>query len=165
MSFLFGGRVRFLVLLGVTLAALAALPAAALADGNGAQTSTQTFQNVVQSGPDQSPCTGDPGTLTTNLNGVFHLTINSSGSWFHGTLTGSLLFVPDDSSLPTYSGQVTNTFGNETNLQNGVFQFASNIEALGSDGSHLQFHGNGVVTLNANGIVTVSFSFENFVCG
>jgi hypothetical protein len=138
-----------------TVAASAALP-----DGNGAQTFTQVDHNVVQSGPDHTPCTGDPGTLTTTLNDVFHLTINNTGSWFHGTLTGSVLFVPDDPGLPTYSGQVTNTFGNETNLQNGVFHFASNIEALGSDGSHVPFHGNGVVTLNANGVVTVSF--QNF---
>src|SRR5262245_32436622 len=106
MRSVFSGRVRFVVLLRLTLAAMAGLPvAAALADGNGAQTSTQTFHNVVQSGPDHNPCTGDPGILTTNLNGVFQLTINNSGSWFHGTLTGSVLFVPDDPSLPTYSGQ------------------------------------------------------------
>lgn len=163
MRFLCSGRIRFVVLLGMTLAAMALPAAAALADGNGAQTFTQVDKNVVQSGPAANPCTGDPGTLTTTLNDVFHTTINKNGSWFTGTLTGSVLFVPDDPSLPTYTGHVTNWFGDENNLQNGVEHFTSNIEALGSDGSHLKFHGNGVTTLNANGVVTVSFA--NFFCG
>ena len=38
-----------------------------------------------------------------------------------------------------------------------------NINALGSDGSHLQFHDNAQATVNANGVVTVDF--DHMSCG
>ena len=152
-------------LLAVTAAFTVA--SAALAGGNGAQTFTQVDKNVTQGpSPAGNPCTGVPGNLTVTFNDIFHVTISDTHSGFNGTVTGSALFVPDDPSQPTYTGQFTNVlagFPNEDNLQSATAHFASNIEALGSDGSHLKFHGNGHVTLDANGVVTVSF--ENFFCG
>ena len=74
----------------------------AAAGGNGAQTFTQIDKNVVQVMTDNAnPCTGDLGTLT--YNDIFHGTMLANGtSWFTGTLTGSLLSVPNDPAGPPY---------------------------------------------------------------
>jgi hypothetical protein len=156
---------RLLCLLVVATLATAAFATTALADGNGAQTFTHVDKNVVQVMPASNPCTGVPGTLTVTFNDIFHVTISDTGFHFGGTITGSALFVPDDPSQPTYTGQFTNVLNahpNEENLQNAVAFFTSDIEALGSDGSHLKFHGNGHTTLNANGVITAQF--DNFFC-
>ena len=155
----FGICVSLIAVLG-----LATFASTASAQANGAQTFTQVNKNVVQSGPAGNPCTGDPGTLTTTFDDVFHLTINATGGE-EATLaiTGSAVFVPSDPSLPTYTGHFTLFFGNENNLQNSVEQKTSNIEAIGSDGSHLKEHQNVEVTMNANGVVTVSF--DKMFCG
>ena len=157
-------RLFFAGLVAIATAALAVAASAAFADGNGAQTITQLDKNVVQSGPAGNPCTGDPGTLTTTSDDVFHLTINATGGE-EATLaiTGSAVFVPDDAGLPTYTGHFTLFFGNKMNLQNDVEQKTSDIEAVGSDGSHLKEHQNVEVTMNANGVITVAF--DNFFCG
>lgn len=140
---------------------------AAQAGGNGAQTFTQIDKNVVQVMPPGSgngnPCSGADGTLTLTYNDVFHGTINKTGSWFTGTLTGTLLFVPLDPSQPTYSGHFTNWFGDENNLKNDVEPSTFNVNASGSDGSHLVFHENDQATMNANGVITVSF--QHAFCG
>jgi hypothetical protein len=156
-------RPFFVGLLATATAVLAVAASAAFADGNGAQTFTQLQKDIVQSGPAGNPCTGDPGTLTTISSSIFHVTANAAGGE-EATLTveGKAQFVPDDPNLPAYTGQFVNFFGHDINLQNEVEQFTSNIEAVGSDGSHLKFHGNGVVTLNANGVVSVHFT--NFFC-
>jgi hypothetical protein len=147
------------LVLGLTLAA-----STAAAGGNGAQTFTQVDKNVVEVDPGNvNPCNGDVGTLRLTYNDVFHSTINKTGSWFTGTLTGSLSFVPDDSSRPSYAGHFTNWFGDENNLQNGVEHSTFNVEATGSDGSHLKFHDNSQATMNANGVITVSF--DHMFCG
>ena len=38
-----------------------------------------------------------------------------------------------------------------------------NVNALGADGSHLQFHDNAQATVNADGVVTVAF--DHYSCG
>jgi hypothetical protein len=147
------------LVLGLTLAA-----STAAAGGNGAQTFTQVDKNVVEVDPGNvNPCNGDVGTLTLTYNDVFHSTINKNGSWFTGTLTGSLSFVPDDSGRPSYAGHFTEWFGDENNLRNGVEHSTFNVEATGSDGSHLKFHDNSQATMNANGVITVSF--DHMFCG
>jgi hypothetical protein len=143
---------------GVVLIALA-LAASASAGGNGAQTFTQIDKNVieVQYG-NANPCTGDLGTLTLTYNDAFHGTVLANGtSWFTGTITGSLVWVPDDSSKPTYTGHFAQWFGDENNLKNDVEPSTFNVTAIGSDGSHLVFHENDQAATNANGVVTVSF--------
>ena len=147
------------LVLGVTLAA-----STAAAGGNGAQTFTQVDKNVVEVDPGNvNPCNGDVGTLTLIYNDVFHSTTNKNGSWFTGTLTGSLSFVPDDPSRPSYTDHFTEWFGDENNLQNGVEHSTLNVEATGTDGSHLKFHDNSQATMNANGVITVSF--DHMFCG
>lgn len=132
---------------------------AALAGGNGAQTFTQIDKNVVEVDPgNQNPCSGAVGTLTLTYNDVFHGTVLTNGtSWFTGTITGSLSFVPDDVSNPSYTGHFSQWFGDENNLRNGVESSTFNVTAQGSDGSHLNFHDTAVAVVNANGVITVSF--------
>ena len=143
---------------------LALAASAATAGGNGAQTFTQIDKNVVEVDPGNiNPCNGDVGTLTLTYNDVFHGTINKNGSWFTGTITGSFSFVPDDPSRPSYTGHFTQWFGDENNLHNGVEHSTFNVEALGSDGSHLKFHDNVQATMNANGVITVAF--DHMFCG
>lgn len=154
--------------LGLALAAtlglaLVATPAA-LADGNGAQTFTQTFHNAIDSFPQSNPCTGSPGTVTITYNGVFHVTVNKAGdSWATGTQTGDFVFVPDDASQPSYTGHFTTWFGLSDNNQNGVDHSTFTIHGTGSDGSSLTFHDTAHVSTNANGVVTVSF--DKATCG
>jgi hypothetical protein len=158
---------RRLTQLGVTVGTLGALLTlgipAALADGNGAQTYTQTDHNVTDTHPDVNPCTGDTGTLTETYNDIFHITINKTGSWATGTVEGKFTFVPDNPAAVTYTGHFATWFGDENNLQNDVEHSTFNIHATGSDGSRLSFHENAQVTLNANGVVTVSF--DKLRCG
>ena len=143
---------------------LATFASTASAQANEAQTITQVG-NGVQIMPTPNPCTRVPGTLTVTFKDIFHLTVNATGGE-EATLaiTGSALFVPDDPNQPTYTGQFTLFFGHEINLQNEVERKTSNIEAVGSDGSRLNFHENADVTMNANGVVTVSFD-KHLSCG
>ena len=142
---------------------LATFASTASAQANEAQTITQVG-NGVQIMPTPNPCTRVPGTLTVTFKDIFHLTVNATGGE-EATLaiTGSALFVPDDPNQPTYTGRFTLLFGHEINLQNEVERKTSNIEAVGSDGSRLNFHENADVTMNANGVVTVSF--DKLSCG
>ena len=155
--------VRIAAVVGGAGLIMAAATPAALAGGNGAQTFTQHRHDFTRTHKGRNPCTGDRGMLTTTVNEVFHGTINKTGSWFTGTLTGTLLFVPVDSNQPTYRGHFTNWFGDENNLRNGVEHSTLNVNAWGSDGSHLVFHENDQAAMNANGVVTVSF--QHAVCG
>jgi len=157
-----------LVKVGGTLAGAAALcslgTSAAFAGGNGAITFTQNDHGVTQVMPDVNPCTGEPGTTTMTFNDVFHGTINKTGSWFTGTVTGSIQFVPDNPASPTYTGHFQDWFGDENNLQNGVEHSTSNFRVTGSDGSVIAGHENAQATLNANGVITVSFDKFNLPC-
>ena len=127
------------------------------AGGKGAVTFTDNQHSVVDVFHDMNPCTGDPGTVSAVENQIFHGTINKTGSWFTGTVEGKFTFTPDDPSKVTYTGHFATWFGDENNLRNGVEHSTFNVNATGTDGSHLQFHDNAQATLNANGTVTVSF--------
>ncbi len=72
-------------------------------------------------------------------------------------------FVPDDPSKIMYTGHFATWFGDENNLKNGVEHATFNVNAVGTDGSHLQFHDNAQATVNANGVVTVDF--DHMSCG
>ena len=158
---------RKLVQFGVVAGTLAALLAlgvpAAYADGNGATTFTQNDHNVTESMVSANPCTGDTGTLTDTFNSVFHGTISKTGSLFTGTAEAEFTFVPDDPAKVTYTGHFTTWFGDENNLQNDVAHATFNLHATGSDGSTLTFHENAQATMNANGVITVSF--DKLSCG
>ena len=156
-------RTKLLLATLVSVPALALVASAATAGGNGAQTFTQNLHGVIDSFPTSNPCTGDPGTVSAIENQIFHGTINSTGSWFTGTVEGQFTFTPQDPSKVTYTGHFVNWFGDENNLRNGVQHSTFNINATGTDGSHLQFHENMQAAMNAGGTITVSF--DHLSCG
>jgi hypothetical protein len=145
---------------------LALASAGAYAGGNGATTFTDTQQGVVMVVDFVNPCTGDPGVVTAVENQVFHGTLNkngSHGSWMTGNIEGKATFVPTDPSRVTYTGHFSATFGDQISQGDGVEHSTFNINASGSDGSHLVFHENAKAVLNADGTVTVSF--DHLFCG
>jgi hypothetical protein len=121
---------------------------------------TLTFheKNEVETFHDVFPCLGQggaPATITTTENGVFHVTaagIDDQGtpdpgddtfippSHVTGTFTGTFLAVPDDPSLPTFTGHFTQWFGENSNNQNVAATFTFTIIGTGSDGSVIKFH-------------------------
>jgi len=160
--------IRFAAAMAAVAAFAMVSTGVAQAGGNGAQTFTQIDKNVVEVDPPGSgngnPCSGADGTLTLVYNDIFHGTINKTGSWFTGTLTGTFSFVPVDPSQPSYAGHFTVWFGDENNKQNEVEHSTMNIHhGVGSDGSILRLHDNAQATMNANGVITVSF--DKFRCG
>lgn len=141
------------------LLALAALPASA--GGQGATAFTDIQHDVVMTFANPNPCTGDPGTVTTIENQVFHGTVNKTGSSFTGTSEGTFSYVPDDPTKPSFTGHFATWFGD--NLRRGVEVSTFNVTGVGSDGSRLEFHDNTRATLNPDGTVTVTF--DHATCG
>ena len=137
---------------------------AAFAGGNGAVTFTQHDHNVVDVSSDFNPCTGDTGTLTMTYDDIFHGTINKTGSWFTGTLHGSIQFVPDDPAAITYSGHFAAWFGDENNLHNDVEHSTFNARLTGTDGTTVGVHDNAQAAMNANGVIVVSFDHMTLSC-
>lgn len=129
----------------------------------GAVTFTETFHNVTESFSDVNPCTGDPGTVTITYNGVVHVTLLPNGtSHFTITQTGDVVFVPDDPSLPTYTGRFTGWAGFNSNNKNGAGTFTFTVHLTGSDGSTLKFHITEHFSVSASGIVN---TFSKPRCG
>jgi hypothetical protein len=132
------------------------------AAGAGAYTYTQTDKNVQEVTADFNPCTGATGTLYLTYNDIFHVTALANGTdWFTGMLRGSFLFVPDDSAQPSYSGHFTQWFNENDNLQNGNSTFTFSVHGIGSDGSTINFHEVGHVSVSATG---VRVSFDQATC-
>ena len=150
-----------------TIALLLFTLSTASAAGAGAISFTQTFHNAVQSMPSSNPCTGASGTLTLTFNGVFHVTELTSGKgagtdWATGTMTGTFVFTPDDSSQPSFTGHFATWFGQNDNLQNGVQTSTFSVHGTGSDGSTLTFHEVAHMSISATGITV---SFDKPSCG
>jgi hypothetical protein len=156
---------RFITLLSATLVGLAMLTGVAQAQPVTVTVhehkATETFTEVF-------PCIGNGqelATITTVENGVIHVTAAALGPNdelippYHitGTFTGTFTAVPQNPSLPTFTGHFTTWFGENSNQKtfNGTFTFT--IIATGSDGSTLKFHETAHVTVNAQGEVTVEF--------
>jgi hypothetical protein len=130
---------------------------AAAADGNGAQTFTQTFKNQTDTFVDFVPCRDFQATITITYNGVFHFTANKAGDfWATGTMTGTVTAVPLDSSNPSFRGHFTTWFGEADNKQNGVDHSTFTVHLTGSDGSTIRFHDTAHFSTRASGM-TVSF--------
>jgi hypothetical protein len=138
------------------------------ADGSpaGAQATTETIHvaNVTESNPDVNPCSGATGTFSQTYSGVFHSTELPNGtSWFTGTLHGTVSFVPDDSTQPSYAGRFTTWFGDENNLQNDVEHATFRANLRGTDGSVVMVHEAAHMATSTSGL---SFSFDKarFTC-
>lgn len=142
--------------------------APASAAGAGAVSYTQTFHNTTDSFAAPNPCTGALGTVTETYNGVFHVTSLTSGQgagtfWATGTMTGDFVFTPDDSvTQPSYTGHFASWFGDNNNLRNGAETSTFAIHGTGSDGSTLQFHEVGHMSVSATGITVF---FDKPICG
>ena len=139
----------------------------ASAQGAGAVSFTQTDKNVTQSDPNNvNPCSGASGTLTQTFNDVFHITTLTSGIgagtfWATGTVEGTVKFVPNDASQPTYTGHFATWFGDNNNLRNGAETSTFSAQVTGSDGSRLNIHEVAHLSVSATG---VTVSFDNFSC-
>jgi hypothetical protein len=111
-------------------------------NGNGAQTCTVNFHDDVQVfhiGP--PPACQISGTITQTFNGVFHIIINKAGDeWDTSTMTGPFVLVPDDPSIPTYTGHATAWFGDSINNQNMVSHFTINAHATAPNAPAIDFH-------------------------
>lgn len=118
------------------------LPCTPVAQGNGSQTCTVNFKNAVTTfhiGPPPSCLLS--GTITQTFNGVAHIIINKAGdAWDTGTMTGPFVLVPDDSSIPTYTGHATSWFGDSFNNQNMVTHFTINAHATAPNAPAFDFH-------------------------
>jgi hypothetical protein len=151
-----GRRVALVACLAGLVVAMSA--SAASAQSN---TFTETVRGFTETFAEVNPCTGDPGQVTVTYNAVFHITEDPDGG-FHvtGTLTGTFTFVPDDSSLPTYTGRFTNWFGGNVSSNSEGFWETFRVNGTGSDGSTLVF--NAVEQIHfSNGELHVEFSLAN----
>src|SRR5215475_1628647 len=148
---------RLLLMVVVLLAAALLAPAAAAAT---AETETMHFSGT-DSRAELNLCSGAPGTLTIVFSGVIHTTELGDGTArTNGTMTGTVTFVPDDPSQPSYTGHLTERFGGDAN----TFTVADNIILHGSDGSLGKQHILSHVTVNANGTVTTSLDTVRLTC-
>ncbi len=147
-------------LTGLTLSAALLAPAAAFA------TETQTIRfSGTDSRASQNLCSGAPGTLTIVFSGVIHTTELEDGTvHVTRTMTGTVTFVPDDPSPPSFTGHLTEWSGENMNASNSTMTVADNIVLHGSDGSlgkqHILVH----LTVNANGTVTSSIDTDRLTC-
>ena len=119
------------------------LPCTPVAQGNGSQTCTVNFHDAVTTfhvGP--PPSCMISGTITQTFNGVFHITITKDGNeaWDTSTMTGPFVLVPDDPSIPTYTGHTTAWFGDSFNNQNQVSHFTINAHAKAPNAPAFDFH-------------------------
>jgi hypothetical protein len=131
--------------------------AAASADGNGAQTFTQTFKNQADTFVDFVPCRDFQATITITYNGVLHYTVNKAGDfWATGTMTGTATAVPLNPANPSFTGHFTTWFGEADNKQNDVDHSTFTAHLTGSDGSTIKFHDTAHLSTSASGL-TVSF--------
>ena len=147
-------------LMGLTLSAALVAPAAASA----AQTETIHFSGT-DSRASANLCSGVPGTLTIVFSGVLHTTGLADGtSHVTGTMTGTVTFIPDDPSQPSYTGHLTEWFGENLNSSNSTSTVADNIVLHGSDGSlgmqHILMH----LTVNPDGTVASSIDANRLTC-
>ena len=152
---------RLLLMVLVLLSAALLAPAAAAAE-------TETIHvSGTDSRAEQNLCSAAPGTLTIVFSGVVHTT-DLGGGTLHmiGTMTGTVTFVPDDPSQPSYTGHLTERSAQGVDTITGVhtITIADNIVLHGSDGSlgklHILFH----LTVNANGTVTASIDTNRLSC-
>jgi hypothetical protein len=154
-------RLRLLAwLTGLALAGALLAPTAALA----ADTETIHLSGT-ESMPDVNPCSGATGTRTTDFQVVFHSTALDNGT-FHitGTLTGTISFVPNDPSQPTYTGHVAEQFAENENSRNFTHTETLNVVLQGSDGSRQDTHGLIHFTVNANGTLTSAIEILRVTC-
>ena len=81
----------------------------------------------------------------------FHITINKAGDeWDTSTMTGPFVLVPDDPTIPTYTGHATMWFGDSFNKQNFVMHFVINAHGTAPNAPPFDFHEVGHFSVSAN---------------
>jgi hypothetical protein len=155
---------RVVVAAGVVAAFALSSATATLADagGQGTVSITQHANNVTLfSFPIANPCdASDTGTLTAvAANEVFHVTFFTTGPefWVTGTDEGTVTFTPDNPSGVSASGHFSSWFGESFNNRNDVQSGTNTFVLTTSDGSHMVMHETSHTTINAQGVVTVTF--------
>ena len=122
---------------------------------------------------DAEPCVSWAGTFHEVRSGEIQLITVTSGPQagevhLNGVIAGFIEYIPDDPSLPTYSGTYSEklngvllelTFEDD---QERISQFRLRGELVGTDGSSLRMAMSGKVTRNGNGDVVVDRF--NFTC-
>jgi hypothetical protein len=147
-------------LTGLTLSVALLAPTAAFAT----ETTTIHFSGT-DSRAEANLCSGASGTLMIVFSGVVHTTDLEYGTFYvTGTTTGTVTFVPDDPSQPSFAGHLTERFGQNVNPSNSTITIADNIVLQGSDGSLGKQHILSHLTVNANGTVTSSIDTDELTC-
>jgi hypothetical protein len=164
-------RIALLAALVAVVALSAAAVAFAGSGGAGTTTFTQHATNVVfiPPSPSADPCNpSDTGTLSaTSANEVFHITTQADGTfWVTGTDEGTVTFTADNPADASASGHFASWFGESLNGPNSDVQHdTSTFNLQATDGSHIVVHGRDHLTVNANGVVTATFSVQSVTCG
>jgi hypothetical protein len=142
------------------------LPAALLAPAAAFATETETIHfSGTDSRASENLCSAAPGTLTIIFSGVIHTTDLEDGTvHVTGTMTGTVTFVPDDPSQPSFTGHLTEWSGENMSSRNSTITVAHNIVLHGSDGSLGKQHILSHLTVNANGTVTSSIDTDQLTC-
>jgi hypothetical protein len=156
---------RGLLVLSTVLIALALIggtAATSRADSPYTVNITLQAHKAIESDPgflvDASPCFVTIADVTEVFNGEIHVLaagVDDQGNLvpplqFEKTVEESLLIVPDDPTLPTYTGHSTVHVTNFENSPNAGF--TNTIILRGTNGSHLLFHENVHILVKANGI-------------
>src|SRR6266550_4117923 len=153
---------RLGIVAGIALVLAVALPVAA--GGNpGTVSQTQTWHGLSEVVTDVNPCTGNTVTIYLTSNGVMHLTFFSNGDEYWFTLTDTSDFTFTDAGV-TYTGHGTFWVNGNWNERNQNFTLTFDAQGRGSDGSHVSLSEKAHLTLNAVGVVTVSFDVISASC-
>ncbi len=153
---------RLGILGGLVLALAVALPVAA--GGNpGTVSQTQTWHGLAETVPDINPCTLNPVSISLTSNGVMHLTYFANGDEYWFTLTDTSSFTFTEAGV-TYTGHGTFWVNGNWNERNQNSTLTFDVHGRGSDGSHISISEKAHLTLNAVGVVTVSFDIVSRSC-
>jgi hypothetical protein len=160
-------RALFLTLF-VALAVPMVLAGSALAAPGGTGhtvTETDNFHGV-QTATDINPCTGNTIDLTQVSNVVQHVTYFTGGDEVWATFTEEdKVTGVDEGTRVVYTGHSTFWGNFNLNERNSNDTFTGSIHVSGSDGSTISYHEVMHETLNANGVLTVSFDKPSLTCG
>jgi hypothetical protein len=127
----------------------------------GAVSVTTTEHGVTETFTDVVPCGAEgPYDITITYNEVEHTTTGPNSVHFTFTQTGTFVAVPQDASLPTYTGHFTQWGGFNENAQNAAGTFTFDLHGTGSDGSTITFNSVEHFSVTPDGVEN-EFSFEN----
>jgi hypothetical protein len=127
----------------------------------GAVSETTTEHGATDTFTDVVPCGAEgPYDITITYNEVEHSTIGPKSMHFTFTQTGTFVAVPQDPSLPTYTGHFTMWGGFNENAKTASGTFTFSLHGTGSDGSTIAFNGVEHFNVTPDGVEN-EFSFEN----